>query len=278
MIWRNFLAIFLLGLSLTACASVPQQQAMERDLGEMKRRLADSERTVVALQQKIDGALKAQQTQDDDRLGTLARGQAEQRAEIDGLRVEMQAFSGRFEDFGHERREARDEIALMHDDLALKITAIEDRLAKAEAAQLAAPPPLPPPTPAESSEMLYQRGVEMIQASDFEGGREALKQFLKRNPQSLLAVNAIYWIGESYYGEKKFDYAILQYQEAVEKYKDHPKVASALLKQGYAFDALNDRKNAKLVLQRLVDTFPLSEEAKKGKERLQEWGKATAKK
>ncbi len=84
----------------------------------------------------------------------------------------------------------------------------------------------------------------------------------------------MYWIGESYYGEKKYENAILQFQDVIQKYKDHPKVAAALLKQGFAFAMLGDTKNAKVILQRLVDTFPLSDEAKKAKERLLEWGKA----
>ncbi len=265
-IWQKILLVLLLAGFSAACAPTQQQLAMERDFGEMKRRLADTEKAVAALRQNADGELT-------ERMTTLARGQAEHQAELDSLRVEMQAFTGRLEDLGHARQEAGDEVVLMRDDLALKIAAMEERLAKVEAAQLA-PPPVQAPAVAVSPEALYTRGVELIQRKeDFVEGREALQEYLKRNPQSPLTVNAIYWIGESYYGEKAYENAILQFQEVIERFKDHPKVASALLKQGFAFEAMGDRKNAKVVLQRLVDSFPLSEEAKKGKERLREWGK-----
>ena len=102
-------------------------------------------------------------------------------------------------------------------------------------------------------------------------GRQRPQEFLQRFPQHELAVNATYWIGEAWYGERKYENAILQFQDVIQKYGDHPKVASALLKQGLAFHALGDLKNARVILQKLVDTFPLSEEAKKGKERLAEW-------
>lgn len=264
--WQKILVLLLVVFFCAACAPTQQQLAMERDFGEMKRRLADAEKSVAALRQNTDGELT-------ERMNTLARGQAEHQAEVDSLRVEMQAFTGRFEDVGNARQEAREEVALMRDDLALKIAAMEERLAQVEAAQLA-PPPAPTPQEAVSPEALYLRGMELIQRKeDFVEGREALQEYLNRNPQSPLTVNAIYWIGESYYGEKEYENAILQFQEVIEKFKDHPKVASALLKQGYAFAAMGDRKSAKVALQRLVDTFPLSEEAKKGKERLQEWGK-----
>ena len=46
------------------------------------------------------------------------------------------------------------------------------------------------------------------------------------------------------------------------------KVPAALLKQGLSFAELNDRLDARLILQELVDRFPDSEEAAKAKQRL----------
>jgi TolA-binding protein len=56
----------------------------------------------------------------------------------------------------------------------------------------------------------------------------------------------------------------------VQKHANHPKAAAALLKQGLAFRALGDEKNARVILQQVVERFPKSEEAKKAKERLGE--------
>ncbi|MFA5515502.1 MAG: tol-pal system protein YbgF [Desulfuromonadales bacterium] len=263
-IWRKGFSALILGASLSACIPTQQQLVMERDLGEMKRRLAEVERSAVASRQ--DGNRESAQ-----RLDALVRAQADQQAILDSLRVELQAITGRFEDLGRERAETRDELTLMRDDLALKITAVEDRLNKLEAAARA---PALPPAAAEAPESLYERGVELIQKKEqFVKGREAMQEYLQRNPQGALSVNAMYWIGESYYGEKKYENAILQFQDVIQKYKEHPKVAAALLKQGFAFSMLGDKKNARVILQRLVDTFPLSQEAKKAKERLQEWQK-----
>ena len=73
------------------------------------------------------------------------------------------------------------------------------------------------------------------------------------------------------YAENAFDKAVLQFEEVVQQYGDNPKVAAALYKQALAFDALKDRASAKLVLKKLGERFPASEEAKKGKEKLAEW-------
>ena len=98
-----------------------------------------------------------------------------------------------------------------------------------------------------------------------------MSTLLKRYPADPRAVNAAYWIGESYYAEQAYDKAALQFEEVVQKYGDDPKVAAALYKQALAFEALKDRGSAKLVMKKLIDRFPASEEAKKGKEKLKEW-------
>ncbi len=264
--WLKGLSILLLSAVLAACIPTQQQLAMERDMAVMKRRLADIERSTATMRQDRTGEVK-------ERLDALGRSLADQQAALDALRVDLQAVNGKIEDQAHERAGMRDEFALARDDLALKITALEDRMAKLEAAR-SAPPPAPASPAAESPDSQYEQGVALIQQKgEYAKGREQLQGFLNSNPKSPLAVNAMYWIGESYYGEKKYENAILQFQDVIQKYGDHPKVAAALLKQGYAFAVLGDKKNAKVILQRLIDTFPLSEEAKKANERLAEWSK-----
>ena len=80
----------------------------------------------------------------------------------------------------------------------------------------------------------------------------------------------MYWVGEAFFGEKKYENAILQFQEVVQNHRSHPKAAAALLKQGLAFRALGDDKNARVILQQVVERYPNSDEAKKAKERLGE--------
>jgi tol-pal system protein YbgF len=236
---------------------------MESDLQVMKRRLAELERNVVGMKDDPQGR---------ERLDLLTRQQADLQAGLDTLRVEFQSVHGRFEDMARERAQLGGDLSLVRDDLALKVTALEDQLARL-AEQAKAPPA--PAAPAETPEALYERGLELIQKQgDFAGGRQWLQEFLQRYPKHDLAVNAMYWIGEGWYGDKKYENAILQFQDVIQKYGDHPKVAAALLKQGLAFHALGDQKNARVILQKLVDTFPLSEEAKKAKEKLAEWKKA----
>ncbi|MGD9344077.1 MAG: tol-pal system protein YbgF [Desulfuromonadales bacterium] len=276
------LAILIAGLLLSSCVVTQQDLQMQRDLLELKRRLGEAERAVKELQDDTAGGVRAH-------VETLAANQADFQAELDGVRVDLQSIQGRTGDQERINDELRQDLSLLRDELSLQVADHEQRLAKLEAGGGAALPataePLPTPqvtqpaapvastvlTPSgESAPELYDRALKMIRESqDFSAGRELMETFLKRYPDHDLAVNAAYWIGETYYAEKNYEQAILQFEEIIQKYGDHPKVASAMLKQALAFESSGDKATARLLLQRVVERFPLSDEAGKAKQKLQ---------
>ena len=262
--WKRVVPLLVLMGSVAGCIPTQSELRMEQDLEEMKRRLAQTERSVVTLRQD-----RSDKTS--ERLEVLAKQQAEVQAGIDTLRVESQAVHGRFEDLARTNARLREDLSLLQDDLSLKVSALEERLGKIEEVQATRAVSPATSTPAETPEALYQRGLELIQKEGaFDRGREQMEIFLKRFPDHELAINAMYWVGEAFFGDKKYENAILQFQEVLQKHGSHPKAAAALLKQGLAFRALGDDKNARVILQQVVERYPNSDEAKKAKERLGE--------
>lgn len=242
----------------SGCVS-EEQLRLQREVLELTRRVDGMERNLRAVQEETAGGVK-------DRLDGLARQQAELQAGIDSLRVDAQGNQGRFDDFKRADERLRQDLTLLRDELGLQVADLGKRVSKLEVAAV-------PPSPAEeTAEALYERGLQAIRdRQDQAAGRELMSTLLKRYPADPRAVNAAYWIGESYYAEQAYDKAALQFEEVVQKYGDDPKVAAALYKQALAFEALKDRGSAKLVMKKLIDRFPASEEAKKGKEKLKEW-------
>ncbi len=254
-------SVVLLALiaSLTGCVPTQQQLRMEMDLAEMKKRLSRTEMELASLKSGNGGPVAQQ-------ISGVARSQADLQASVDTLKVEFQTVNGRFEDQTRTLDELRDELSLVRDDLGLKVSAIEDRLSRLETAPRAA---APPPAPDQNPDRLYQQAVQAILAGgDFASARDSLQQFLREAPEHKLAVNATYWIGEAFYGEKKYENAILQFQDVIQKFPDHNKAAAAMLKQGLAFQALGDSQNSRVILQKLVETYPQAEEARKAKDSL----------
>ena len=88
-----------------------------------------------------------------------------------------------------------------------------------------------------------------------------LESFAKKYPEHDLYVNALYWSGEAFYGEKKYEQAILQLQDVISQYSSHPKAAAAMLKQALAFNALGDGENARTTMQKLIEEYPHSSQA-----------------
>lgn len=263
---KKVLSFCLLLACLAGCAPTPQQLRMERDLEEMKRRLADAERSLANQRLSLEGSAQ-------ERYDTLARRQAEQQAGLESVRMELQAINGRISDGIVQRKELQNSVALAQDDLALKVNSLETRLAAAEK-ELAAPRPAPVAPAAPDAAELYERGLELVQkGKEYTAGREALEAFLKASPKSDLVPNALYWIGEAWYGEKKYENAILQFDDVIKHHGRHPKAAAALYKQGLSFNALGDRKSARAVLHKLTESYPKAPEAKKAKEKLAEWKK-----
>jgi len=272
----RYLAVIFLSLLLCSCVT-QQDLQMQREMLEMKRRLGDAERSLAELQADTSGGVRAQ-------VDTLSRNQADFQAELDGVRVDLQSIQGSAGDQMRANEDLRQELTLLRDELNLQLADYGQRLAKIEATPVAAPETKAPEkvpvasvskvesTPAgESAPELYDRALKTIREErKFAEGRELMELFLKRYPKDDLAVNAAYWVGETYYAEKNFEKAILQFEEIIQKYGEHPKVASAMLKQALSFEATGDAETAKLLLKRVVETYPLSDEAKKAKEKLQE--------
>jgi tol-pal system protein YbgF len=274
--------IVLLALLVIGCTT-EQDLLTQRKLLELQRRVDDADRTLKPLADDQSGSVR-------ERLEILARNQADFQASLDNLRVDVQSMQGRSDDLDRTRSDMRQDLVLLRDELSLQIADLEQRLVRLEeggsvnrsnltatspANMSRAPAPgVSSPTPVEESATgLYKRALAVMRdEQNYAEGRDMMATFLKRYPEDPLAINAAYWIGEAYYAEKNYEKAILQFEDVIQKYGDHPKVAAALLKQGLAFDALGDRASARLLLQRTVDRYPVSEEAKKAGATLKEWG------
>jgi tol-pal system protein YbgF len=260
---KRMIPWLLVPLLLSGCLVTERDLQVQRDLLELTRRLDGMERNLKLVQEETAGGVKA-------RFDSLTRSQAELQAGLDGLRVDSQGTQGRFDDLGRADAALRQELTLLKDELGLQVVDLGQRVARLE--QPLGASSVPPPV--ASADELYEQALQTIRdRQELAAGREQMGVFLKNYPADPRAVNAAYWIGETYYAEKSYDKAVLQFEEVVQQYGDNPKVASALYKQALAFDALKDRKSATQVMKKLVERFPLAEETKRAKEKLKEWKK-----
>lgn len=256
------LIVMLAGLLLLAGCLPPTQDQlrMEMDLAEMKRRLAQLE------------VQKAESAQSQTAGGeVLQRQLAELTAGLDNLRVEFQSVYGRMDDLSQQNQGLESELQLIKEDIGLQLTSLESRVNEldqrltAQATAVQTPVPEAPetsPAAEPTAEELYAQALELIRnQSRFSDGRKILESFINQYPDHDLYVNAFYWIGESYYGDKEYELAILQFQDVISKYPNHPKAPAAMLKQALSFNALGDVTNARTTMQKLTEDYPDSPQA-----------------
>jgi len=100
---------------------------------------------------------------------------------------------------------------------------------------------------------------------------EGFRQFLRAYPESGLADNSLYWIGECHYAKKMYAEAIDTFNELLSRYKDGDKVPAANLKKGYALIELGRQGEGIAILKELITRFPLSEEASLAGQKIKEF-------
>ena len=114
----------------------------------------------------------------------------------------------------------------------------------------------------------YERILALFRDGDLEGARHGFAAFLSEYPNSDLAPNARYWLGEAYYGKKDFRKAIDAYDKVELDYPGSEKVPASILKKGYAYLALKDKKRASSAFKQVVTLYPKSPEAGKASDKL----------
>lgn len=109
---------------------------------------------------------------------------------------------------------------------------------------------------------IYMAAYEAYKNDRTVEAREKFQSLLMDHAENDYSDNARFWIAESYYKDGNYEDAILAYEELFKKNPDSDKVPGAMLKQGLAFYALKDRKTGSIILEKLVDKFPESDQAK----------------
>ena len=111
------------------------------------------------------------------------------------------------------------------------------------------------PVPDGNDRANYQAAFALLKDSQYDQAVTAFQQFLVAFPDSTLADNAQYWLGEAYYVNKNFTESLSAFQTLIDKYPQSRKLPDALLKVGYCDYELARWDQAKKVLSEVVAKF-----------------------
>ena len=268
---------------VSGCASQGDLESVRRDTDEIKSRLFTVDKTLgevrgevkEGVEKSLAGYRQSLEALQKDMAGyqkdmaSIRKGGADLQATLDSARVDMQLLTGKVDDVRILAQKPADDIALLREDLGKRLATLEERLSGleksvAEQQKKAGQQQQQQETP----EYLYQQGIDAMKNGALARARDIFSKFLVLYPKHKLAANAHYWQGESYYSEKNFEQAVLEFQEVIKNFPENDKVPAAMLKQGMAFKEMGDGKSAVYIYKKLVELYPKSEEAKIAKVKL----------
>ena len=259
-------SILLMLLAIGGCASKSDLDYLRSDMEELKTRLFQTEKEMGSLRNETrEGVAKNLKDLQND-VDTVRKGEADLQSSFESMKVDLQVLAGKLDDATLLAKKPADDLALQKEDANRRFAAIEGRMDKLE--KLLEDQKKAAETKPENPDDLYQKGLETFKNGDPQKARELLARFIERYPSHAMAANARYWLGETYYSEKKYDQAILEFQEVIKNFPGKEKVPAALLKQGMAFKELGDLKSSKYLYKKVIEEFPSSEEAKLAREKL----------
>lgn len=112
---------------------------------------------------------------------------------------------------------------------------------------------------AESRE--YEAALNHFRANKVKEAANAFEAFGKKYPDSTLAPNARYWLGNAYYTLHNCRKAIEVHKQVAAKWPKHAKAPDSLLGVATCQQELGDTKSARATLESLVARYPSSSAA-----------------
>jgi len=108
----------------------------------------------------------------------------------------------------------------------------------------------------------YERAFSTLKAGNYSDSISQFRDFLQRYPQSPLADNAQYWIGEAHYVMRDYESAASAFRAVGQRYPQSRKAPDALLKLGMTQYDQQHIDDARATLKQVVERYPDSGAAK----------------
>ncbi|MBU6247844.1 MAG: tol-pal system protein YbgF [Xanthomonadaceae bacterium] len=214
--------------------------------------------------------------------------------QVQALQSQVQQQQGQIEELQHQLQLLDDKSKAQYVDLDSRVGRLESGAgagakgaapaasASSAAAQAAAPTAAAAPAsgstaratgtapgPASPDEQAaYDTAFNALRGGDYAGASRGFRDFIQQHPDSALAPNAWYWLGESYYVTTNYSVALEAFKRLLAQFPQSEKAPDALLKVGYTQYELKQVDAAKATLQDVLKKYPGSKAASLAQERL----------
>lgn len=182
---------------------------------------------------------------------------------------EMQELTAKIEKLEFNQKQLEEKLKRMNDDVDMRLSMNEKKAAASTPATNASASKTADSATIKAE---YDKAYNAMKKGDYKTSEKLFTAFMKKYPNSDLAGNANYWLGETYYARKQYEEAVGIFADGFTKYKNNSKAPDNLLKLGLSMKALNRKTDACTAFTALPKEFS------KAQQTLKDRAKAEAKK
>ncbi len=249
--WRGMAVAALCWLALgggAARAALFEDDEARKAILDLRTRLSQAEQQA-----------RTQAAQADEQLQSMRRSLLEMNSQIEALRGEVARLRGANEQLQRDVSE----LQRKQQDIG---QAVDERLRKFEPQNVTVDGIEFSAEPEEKRQ--FEDALALLRAGNFDQASQALSAFMRRWPASGYTPAARFWQGNALYGKREYKEAIGVFRAFLIASPTHPRAPEALLAIANSQSEMKDSKAARKTLEELIKTYPQSEAAVAGKERL----------
>jgi tol-pal system protein YbgF len=275
---RNRVLAVLTVLS-TIWLGVSPAWGVSKEMVQLQTQVQQLQEQMTAMQRSFDermGVMKDLVEKDSDAVNkvaaalnslnaTLAKQQGDAGTRTDQISGQIQALNDTLDEL--KTRLAK--VTKQLEDMQASQQSLAAQQATAQAqqqAQAQAPPP----------DVLYNNALRDYNGNKNELALQEFSDYIKFYPNTDLAGNCYYYLGEIQFRQGNYQQASESYDQVLQNFPSGNKAASAQLKKGFSLIELGKQDDGVSELRHLVQRYPHSPEALQARDRLRKLGVSTS--
>ncbi|MBL8341414.1 MAG: tol-pal system protein YbgF [Rubrivivax sp.] len=249
----------LLALAGPAHAQLFKDDEARKAVIDLRARVTQNEESVKTRDAELTAQLTALNAQLAEQIGALRRSLLDLNNQLETMRAELAKFRGTDEqlqrDVAELQRRSRD-IGQTLDDRIRRLEPVKVTIDGREHSV------------DQEERRSFDEAMAVMRGGDFDRAAASLANFQRRYAGSPYTNQARFWHGNALYGKRDYKAAIDVFRTFVAGAPDHPRAPEALLALANSQAETKDNRGARATLQDLIKTYPSTEAAQAGRDRL----------
>jgi len=202
------------------------------------------------------------------RFDQQAKGQLDLSGQIQRQAEEISRLRGQIETLGYELETAKKRQQDFYLDLDTRLRKFETAASQAAAATPENPSNAKPADDPSKEGQEYEAALNQFKAGKYKEAAAGFGAYVQKYPDSSLAPNAQYWLGNAWYAQRDCKRAIEAQSQVTTRYADSPKAPDAWLAIATCQQEMGNPTGARRSLESVLAKYPSAPAADTARERL----------